>query len=146
MIYALTLASNSQPHNHLVNALKQIASLGCITRSPIYVIPCRDGVGQDYWNAACLLESKQQVNEITNLLKALEKASGRVRPSHDISLDVDLIAWGNTLQNMQFNPKKMPLALDVKIPMFDIWENPLFEHEAHHFPQVSLDGSFSKIR
>ena len=61
----------------------------------------------------------------------------RIRPSHQISLDVDLIAWGSDLEHMQFNPKKLPLALDVKIPMFDVWNDAAFQHQAHVFPTVS---------
>jgi 2-amino-4-hydroxy-6-hydroxymethyldihydropteridine diphosphokinase len=67
----------------------------------------------------------------------MEAVSGRVRPSHQISLDVDLIAWGENLEHMQFNPKKLPLALDVKIPMFDVWKDAAFQHQAHTFPTVS---------
>ncbi len=38
---------------------------------------------------------------------------------------------------MQFNAKKLPLALDVKIPMYEIWSDVAFVHEKHHFPVVS---------
>lgn len=100
-------------------------------------MPCRDGVGADYWNAACLLKSTLSVDDMSKRLKKMEDDSGRVRPSHQISLDVDLIAWGDDLSNMQFNAKKLPLAIDVKIPMLNIWENTLFHHDAHHFPIVS---------
>jgi 2-amino-4-hydroxy-6-hydroxymethyldihydropteridine diphosphokinase len=37
---------------------------------------------------------------------------------------------------MQFNEKKLPLALDVKVPMFDIWHDAMFEHGSHSFPTV----------
>lgn len=43
--------------------------------------------------------------QIESFLKKLETDSGRVRPSHHISLDVDLIAWGSDLDHMQFNSK-----------------------------------------
>jgi 2-amino-4-hydroxy-6-hydroxymethyldihydropteridine diphosphokinase len=84
-----------------------------------------------------LLKSSLSVGDISVLLKNMEAASGRVRPSHQISLDVDLIAWGENLEHMQFNPKKLPLALDVKIPMFDVWKDNAFQHQAHVFPTVS---------
>ena len=77
------------------------------------------------------------VADISVLLKNMEAVSGRVRPSHQISLDVDLIAWGENLEHMQFNPKKLPLALDVKIPMFDVWKDAAFQHQTHAFPTVS---------
>ena len=84
-----------------------------------------------------LLKSSFSVTDISVLLKNMEVASGRIRPSHQISLDVDLIAWGSDLEHMQFNPKKLPLALDVKIPMFDVWKDAAFQHQTHSFPTVS---------
>ena len=137
-IFALALASNSAPQYHFQKTFAQILSLGEATFSKIYIIPCRDGVGADYWNAACLLKSQLSVDEIIALLKKMEADSGRIRPSHNISLDVDLIAWGNDLTQMQFNPKKLPLALDVKIPMYDIWQDMLFDHPKHQFPVIVL--------
>ena len=136
-IFALALASNFNPKQHFQNALTQIQALGDAEFSKIYVIPCRDGIGADYWNSACLLKSTLSVAEISALLKKMETDSGRVRPSHNIALDMDLIAWGQDLAQMQFNPKKLPLALDVKIPMFDIWQDEMFKHDAHQFPMVN---------
>ncbi|HJE55020.1 MAG TPA: 2-amino-4-hydroxy-6-hydroxymethyldihydropteridine diphosphokinase [Acinetobacter pseudolwoffii] len=135
-IFALALASNCHPQQHFQAAQQRISEWGEVQFSPIYMIPCRDGIGADYWNAACLLRSSVSSAEIIELLKQLEQASGRTRPSHQITLDVDLIAWGSDLRHMQFNEKKLPLALDVKVPMFDIWQDPVFEHELHCFPRV----------
>ncbi|TCB63872.1 2-amino-4-hydroxy-6-hydroxymethyldihydropteridine diphosphokinase [Acinetobacter sp. ANC 4216] len=136
-IFALALASNCHPQQHFQNAMKQISGLGEVQFSKIYVIPCRDAVGADYWNAACLLKAAMSADDIIVLLKKMEAYSGRVRPSHQISLDVDLIAWGQDLEHMRFNPKKLPLALDVKIPMLDIWQSSDFQHENHQFPVVN---------
>ena len=139
-IFALALASNCNPKQHFLRAIAQISELGDFKFSKIYLIPCRDGIGAEYWNAACLVRSHLKAFEVTAYLKQMEADSGRIRPSHNISLDVDLIAWGDDLTHMQFNPKKMPLALDVKIPMYDIWENELFEHQHDTFPVVQADG------
>ena len=136
-IFALALASNCHPEHHFKQAFAQIAKMGQVQFSDIYLIPCRDSVGADYWNAACLLESKMSVEEMTSILKKMEDEAGRVRPSHQISLDVDLIAWGEDLSHMQFNPKKLPLAMDVKIPMLDVWQSTDFENETHKFPIVN---------
>lgn len=141
MIFALALASNHQPKYYFHNTFAQISTLGEVIFSNIYVIPCRDGVGAEYWNAACLLKSTLSLDEIQTILKKMEQDSGRVRPSHQISLDIDLIAWGKDLSAMQFNPEKLPLALDVKIPMLNIWENPIFNHTVHQYPQVFLHSS-----
>lgn len=136
-IFALALASNCNPELHFKQAFAQIAEIGQVQFSEIYLIPCRDAVGADYWNAACLLKAVMSVDDIIAILKKMETDSGRVRPSHQISLDVDLIAWGSDLQHMQFNPKKLPLALDVKIPMWDIWQSANFQYEKHQFPVVN---------
>lgn len=138
-IFALALASNCHPQQHFQAAQQRISELGEVRFSPIYLIPCRESIGADYWNAACLLYSEVSVQDMTDLLKQMETDSGRVRPSHQISLDVDLIAWGNDLSQMEFNPKKLPLALDVKIPMHDIWLHPAFEYDRRlQYPQVKI--------
>lgn len=138
-IFALALASNCHPQQHFQAAQQRISELGKVWFSPIYLIPCRDSIGADYWNAACLLYSEVSVQDMTDLLKQMETDSGRVRPSHQISLDVDLIAWGNDLSQMEFNPKKLPLALDVKIPMHDIWSHSAFEYDRRlQYPQVKI--------
>lgn len=138
-IFALALASNHQPEQHFFEAYRQLHALGHMQCSAIYLMPCRDGVGADYYNAACLLTSRMTVEDLVAQLKHMEQASGRVRPSHQISLDVDLIAWGEDLSHMQFNLKKLPLALDVKIPMNDLWSHPAFSHAPHFYRQVELD-------
>lgn len=137
-IYALALASNLNPELHFREVFFALEQLGTVQYSSIYQIPCRDGVGADYWNAACILTSTLNPDEIQKLFKQWEAASGRVRPSHHISLDIDLIAWGTQLEQMQFNPKKMPLALDVKIPLAQLWSHAILQHEAHHYPLVTL--------
>jgi len=137
-IFALALASNCQPQQNFQYAYAAIERLGQTQFSNIYVIPCRDGVGADYWNSACLLKSDCSVEQLSALLKQLEAETGRVRPSHQISLDIDLIAWGDSLNNMEFNSKKLPLALDVKIPIFDLWQHSSFVYPEHAFSVVNL--------
>lgn len=138
-IFALALASNLQQQQNFTFAYEQIAQLGRVVFSPIYEIPCRDGIGGDYWNSACLLTSQLSIDEITELLKRLEQQSGRTRPSHQITLDIDVIAWGHTLENMQFNPKKLPLALDVKIPLFDLWQHADLSYDQKvNYPVITM--------
>ncbi|KAF1018456.1 MAG: hypothetical protein GAK29_04235 [Acinetobacter bereziniae] len=137
-IFALALASNNQPQLNFQKSFRQIESLGETLFSQIYLIPCRDGIGADYWNAACLLKSHLSVEHMISKLKQMEADSGRTRPSHQISLDIDLIAWGKELNAMHFNPKKLPLALDVKIPMFDLWQDAQFNSPSHQFPVIDL--------
>ena len=138
-IFALALASNVQQLENFNFAYAQIMSLGAVEFSSIYEIPCRDGVGADYWNSACLLKSHFSADEIVDILKNLEQQSGRVRPSHHISLDIDVIAWGESLDQMQFNPKKLPLALDVKIPLYELWPNQILQYDQNRkYPIITL--------
>ncbi|NAR19372.1 2-amino-4-hydroxy-6-hydroxymethyldihydropteridine pyrophosphokinase [Acinetobacter haemolyticus] len=138
-IFALALASNVQQLENFNFAYAQIMSLGTVEFSSIYEIPCRDGVGADYWNSACLLKSHFSADEIVDILKNLEQQSGRVRPSHHISLDIDVIAWGESLDQMQFNPKKLPLALDVKIPLYELWPNQILQYDQNRkYPIITL--------
>ena len=111
--------------------------------SSIYEIPCRDQVGADYWNAACLLESTMPFDDVISALKHLESDAGRKRPSHSISLDVDLIAWGDNYQTMQFNPKKIPLADDVVIPLAEIWQDERLKQITHDFMRINLSQIIS---
>ncbi len=144
-IFALALASNQQPQQHLTNAFEQLRQWGRLHCSASYLIPCRDGIGADYWNAGCLLYSDVSVDQLQMQLKQLEQDSGRVRPSHQISLDIDLIAWGSSLQQMQFNPKKCPLAEDVKIPLAELWPEAGFFLRKHHYPIVQQADEYGDI-
>lgn len=150
-IYAISIASNLDRAQNTQLALTALQHLGSMIISNIYEIPCRDGVGADYWNCACLLESKYTMVEIQALLKQMEIDTGRKRPSHKISLDMDLIAWGETLTDMQFNPKKLPLAHDVIIPIQEIWALQT-DKIVHHYPNFcptilsSKNEFYSKIK
>ena len=106
-IFALALASNNNPKQHFLYASEQLAKIGQLQFSNSYLIPCRDGVGADYWNAACLLKSSLSVTDISVLLKNMEATSGRIRPSHQISLDVALIAWGGGLRTYAVQSQKI---------------------------------------
>lgn len=138
IIFALALASNLDAEQHFTFAYTQLVTLGKVQFSSVYQIPCRDGIGDDYWNSACLLKSSLNPSQIEVFLKKLESDTGRIRPSHHISLDVDLIAWGSDLDHMQFNSKKLPLALDVKIPLYELWNCETLQSEAVLYPVVNF--------
>lgn len=138
-IFALALASNFEPEPHLAWAIQQLATLGSLELSHVYQIPCRDGVGADYLNCACVLRSHLSSSKMLELLKDLEHQAGRVRPSHKISLDIDLIAFGQNLSDLQLNQKKMPFALDVKIPMYELIASDDFAYsEQVAYPKLRL--------
>ncbi|MBF7685193.1 2-amino-4-hydroxy-6-hydroxymethyldihydropteridine diphosphokinase [Acinetobacter sp. B10A] len=133
MIFALALASNLNADRHLNWALQQLKQHGqLLAISSAYEMQCRDGVGADYLNSACVFESCHlDQKTVSILIKSLEEKTGRVRPSHQISLDIDLIAWKDThAQPWQFNLQKMPFALDVKVPLSEIL--PIKEFYVNH--------------
>lgn len=67
-IFALALASNLDADQHFTFAYTQLATLGKVQFSSVYQIPCRDGIGDDYWNSACLLKAPYHLNKL-NLFK-----------------------------------------------------------------------------
>lgn len=125
--FALALASNFNAPFHIEWALAKLTHYDAFQVSHVFNIPCRDGVGADYLNCACIFQSTLTKNEIEAYIKQLEDMTGRVRPSHKISLDIDLIAWKT--DRWYFNQKKMPFALDVKIPMAELVQHPYFKVE-----------------
>lgn len=139
MLFALALSSNVDRDVHFKSIYHALCQLGQAKFSSIYQIPCRDGVGAAYWNSACLLECDLSVSELIYYLKQLEQQAGRVRPSHTIPLDVDLIAWGQDLNSMQFVEKKLPLPLDVKIPLVELWQHQALRGDFPSFPVVLAD-------
>ncbi|SDC03222.1 2-amino-4-hydroxy-6-hydroxymethyldihydropteridinediphosphokinase [Acinetobacter boissieri] len=144
MIFALALASNSNACKHLNWALQQLQNQGMLLAvSSAYEMKCRDDVGADYLNAACLFESKAlELSSLQVLIRDLELMTGRIRPSHQITLDIDLIAWKTQdIQPWQYNTKKMPFALDVKIPLYDILPIATF-HVSHNHNYIQLKYDF----
>lgn len=137
--YLLALASNTQPYRHFQFAQRALAQFGPLHWSKIYLIPCRDGIGADYWNTACLLKSHLPLEQMLLWVKQLEQQAGRVRPSHQITLDVDLIAWGADIRQLKFNPKKQPLPLDVKIPLQDLDLSLTPQKIQHPYPCWTID-------
>lgn len=122
-IYALALGSNLNREHWISFACQQLALLGQCQWSPVYEIPCRAGKGADYFNLAVLLQSELALPDMEQRLKQLEQQAGRQRPSHCISLDIDIIAYGKSLQHMQLVAKKLPLAFDVWLPLSGLWRD-----------------------
>lgn len=120
-IFALSLGSNQDRVRWINHAVKQLNDLGHCEFSRVYEIPCRDGKGADYYNLAALLRCDLTLEQMNDWIKQQELAAGRVRPSHQISLDIDVIACGEQLQQMRVVAKKLPLPFDVSMPLAEIW-------------------------
>lgn len=138
MIFAIALSSNFKRQFYFDFIYQQLKSLGQVQFSSVYLIPCRDGIGEDYWNAACLLSCEYDVLHMENLAKQWEIQAHRIRPSHEISLDIDIIAYGEQLSDMQFICKKLPLPIDVKIPLGELWQHSELMGEYPQFPVVDF--------
>lgn len=138
MIFAIALASNLNPEQYFHLAYQKLIVMGETQFSSIFKIPCRDHIGDDYWNSACLLSGEYSFNDMEQQLKTLEQQAGRVRPSHRISLDLDIIAWGDDLNHLQLNDKKLPLALDVQIPLSELWLGMPRPKEYFDYPKIEF--------
>ncbi len=120
-IYALAIGSNVEREHWIEFATRQLALLGDCEWSRIYEIPCRDGKGDDYYNVAALVYSDLSYLNFNLQLKNLEQQAGRVRPSHHIPLDIDIIAMGENIPQLQVVAKRLPLAFDVCLPLSELW-------------------------
>lgn len=123
MLYALAIGSNVDRDYWIDVAVQHLKGWGQCQFSSVFEIPCRDGKGQDYYNLAVLLESELSFDELNQQLKNLEKAAGRVRPSHHITLDIDIIAMGSDVHHFEIVAKRLPLAFDVCLPLAEIWSD-----------------------
>lgn len=121
MRYWLALGSNDQPQTSLDFACIELAKLGEVLFSSRYELPPRSGIGVDYINMAVRLDSELIVDAVRAIIYQLEDAAGRVRKSSVIRLDIDLIAWEESGAKAVFDSHRLPLPLDVIVPMEEIW-------------------------
>ncbi|MDR9778201.1 hypothetical protein RJJ65_37320, partial [Rhizobium hidalgonense] len=63
---------------------------------------------------------------------------GRVRPSHDIPLDIDIIAYGETVDNLELVASRLPLPFDATKPLSELWRECPTSRESMPFQVVSL--------
>ncbi len=121
MRYWLALGSNQQPQLSLDFAVAELAKLGDVLRSKRYDMPPRSGVGVDYVNMAVRLDAQLSPDDVRSTTFDIENRAGRIRRSNIIRLDIDLIAWEERGQPPIFDPHRLPLPMDVIVPMEDIW-------------------------
>ena len=121
MLYALAISSNQNRTHWTQVAMQQLGALGNCEFSPVYQIPCRQDKGADYFNFAALLETTLNFDALNDALKQLEQSAGRIRPSHDIPLDIDIIAFGEKLDHLQLVASRLPLPFDAVKPLSDLW-------------------------
>ena len=121
MRYWLALGSNDQPQSSLDFACTELAKLGEVLFSSRYELPPRSGIGVDYINMAVRLDSDLAVDAVRKIIYQLEDTAGRVRKSSVIRLDIDLIAWEESGVKPTFDIHRLPLPMDVIVPMEEIW-------------------------
>ena len=89
--YALVLGSNLRPARHLRFALRRILDgrevLACA--GPLRT---RDAGGGRFLNAALRVRTREDAGMLRAALHAIEDATGRVRGSEQVSLDIDIVA------------------------------------------------------
>lgn len=120
-LYALAISSNQNREHWTRYAMQQLERLGECRFSRIYQIACRQGKGADYYNFAALLDITLDFKQLNDLLKQWERHAGRIRPSHHIALDMDIVAYGHTLNTLQPVASRLPLPFDAVKPLSELW-------------------------
>lgn len=120
-LYALAISSNTARRYWSQFAQQQLALLGNCQFSTVYQIPCRQGKAADYYNFAALLHSDLSFDSLNESLKKLEQQAGRVRPSHQIPLDIDIVAHGRDVSQLNLVASRLPLPFDAIKPLAELW-------------------------
>lgn len=120
-VFALAISSNQNREHWTRYAVQQLETLGKCQFSKTYQIPCRQGKGADYYNLAVLLQTHLSFKQLDAFLKQLEKQAGRIRPSHHIPLDMDIVAHGESLNLLQPVASRLPLPFDAVKPLSELW-------------------------
>ena len=122
MMYAVSIGSNFQHLDAFAQAKRALSQLGGCQFSACFELPDRDGSAQIFWNMAALIDSPiAQVDEFEQRLYQIEANCGRIRPSQQVRLDLDLIAYGQDQTSLQILPKRLPLTVDVQTPLRTLW-------------------------
>lgn len=93
----LSLGSNLQPERHLPGAIAALrARFGAVVVSPVYRTRAVGFDGNDFCNAAAVIDTDLEPQALNDWLHALEDAHGRDRsgPRYgDRTLDVDIVLF-----------------------------------------------------
>ncbi len=93
----LSLGSNLQPETHLPGAIAALrARFGAVVVSPVYRTRAVGFDGNDFCNAAAVIDTDLEPQALNDWLHALEDAHGRDRsgPRYgDRTLDVDIVLF-----------------------------------------------------
>lgn len=99
----LGLGSNTDARKHLRGALRALETkFGHIEWSPVYSSPAVGFEGDDFLNMVVKIKTNLQARALRDWLRLLEDEHGRDRSQpkfSDRSLDVDILLFGNRVQN-----------------------------------------------
>ncbi len=122
MMYAVSIGSNFQQQTAFAEARIALGALGACQFSDCFELPDRDGSTDVFWNMAVLIDSVcVSVEQFTQQLLQIEQACGRVRPSRYVRLDLDLIAYGQDHHSLMILSNRLPLTVDVQMPLQTLW-------------------------
>lgn len=122
MMAAIVLGSNHDAAQALAQARAALARLGQAHYSAVYALPDRTGAGPMYLNQALLLDQVQLTPEaLKAALQQIEADCGRVRPSRQVRMDLDLIAWGPDRAGLHLLAAWDSHPLDVTLPLGELW-------------------------
>ncbi|MCY7354585.1 MAG: 2-amino-4-hydroxy-6-hydroxymethyldihydropteridine diphosphokinase [Lysobacter sp.] len=97
----LSLGSNTAPEANLRSALVALRErFGTVVASPVYQMPAIGFDGPDFLNAAAIIDSDLDPLALTEWLRALERAHGRLRSNVKFSsrtLDIDIVYFDDVV-------------------------------------------------
>lgn len=127
MMYAVSLGSNFQHEQAFAQAKIALAQLGVCQFSRCFELPDRNNPAARFWNMAAVINSPIDcMAAFEAQLHHIEHDCGRQRPSAQVRLDLDLIATGADLSSLVILPKRLPLTVDVQMPLQTLvpnWSN-----------------------
>jgi 2-amino-4-hydroxy-6-hydroxymethyldihydropteridine diphosphokinase len=113
----LSIGSNVRPEHNLRTCVALLRErcdsvFGVIT-SPVYKsisvlnLDDNDNTLRPYYNLAAVVETELSPNSLKDrVLKDIENQLGRVRPSHNVTIDIDIVLFNN--ERLQVGKREIP--------------------------------------
>lgn len=97
---ALGLGSNHEPEANLASALDELLlQFRDLALSWVFRSQARDGAAPDYLNMTVGIETDMPLQDLVKLLKKIEDKHRRERGSERVTLDIDLLLYGDKSGN-----------------------------------------------
>ena len=102
----VSLGSNVVPAKNISLALKALRYLfDELTLSTIYESKPVGFLGHNFYNLVVAFETELTLNIVTNELKQIEKAQGRSRIKNQVTIDLDILLYGDFIDKSRNLPR-----------------------------------------